>query len=229
MKTAHAIICAAALTGSASAATILGLYNTGLDAGGSLLPENQIDPHYVLISVPAGSGLGPNAYIADHTKPPLSTGEWVPNAALSKWIAPVGDQSSLLEVNSITGPYTYRLTFDLTGYDPSTAVITGQWATDNNGVNILLNGASTGNINDAQFTVWTPFSISSGFVSGINTLDFVVNNIPFGPGSPSEGGSNPTGLRVELSGTAAPEPSVSALALIALAVAGLKASRHRRN
>ena len=40
----------------------------------------------------------------------------------------------------------------------------------------------------------TNFSISSGFAAGLNTLDFVVNNAGSSP--------NPTGLRVEISGTA---------------------------
>ncbi len=46
-------------------------------------------------------------------------------------------------------------------------------------------------------SAFTPFVISSGFVAGENTMDFIVNN----------GGSsrNPTGLRVDLSGTAQPQ------------------------
>ena len=39
-----------------------------------------------------------------------------------------------------------------------------------------------------------PFVINSGFVLGLNTLDFVVNNSFFGP----------TALRVEMTSTATP-------------------------
>jgi hypothetical protein len=61
-------------------------------------------------------------------------------------------------------------------------------------VDILLNGHSTGNANGAQFVAWTALTINSGFfVAGVNTLDFIVNN-----------GGGPTGLRVEISGTADP-------------------------
>ena len=41
-------------------------------------------------------------------------------------------------------------------------------------------------------------TINTGFIAGVNTLDFVVNN-----GGP---GINPTGVRVELSGTANRQP-----------------------
>jgi hypothetical protein len=46
----------------------------------------------------------------------------------------------------------------------------------------------------AGFASFTPFTVNSGFIAGVNTLDFVVNNAPFA-------GTNPTGLRVEISGT----------------------------
>jgi hypothetical protein len=90
------------------------------------------------------------------------------------------------------GIYVYRTTVDLTGYDLSTAVINGTWATDNFGVDIKVNDGvaanpSTGLTNDAQFVALTPFTIKSGpgapgavgtatFVDGINTIDFYVKN-----------------------------------------------------
>jgi hypothetical protein len=45
--------------------------------------------------------------------------------------------------------------------------------------------------------------INSGFINGVNTLDFIVNN---------DGG--PTGLRVELSGTSSVAPEPTSLLLI---------------
>src|SRR5207249_2044082 len=82
-------------------------------------------------------------------------------------------------------------TFDLTGFTPTTAVLTGQFAADNS-VTIKLNGNTVGPTAPA-FDTWTSFTINTGFVSGINTLDFIVNNV-----------SGPTGLRVDISGTASP-------------------------
>ncbi len=95
----------------------------------------------------------------------------------------MADQSS----GNAVGLYVYQTTVDLTGFDPSSAVVTGRLASDNLLQDVLINGVSTGisNVNN-EFVNWTPFSISSGFQVGLNTIDFIVNN-----------GGGPTGLRVE--------------------------------
>lgn len=56
-----------------------------------------------------------------------------------------------------------------------------------------MNGVAAGP-NSSSYNTWMPFTINSGFVAGVNTLDFVVTNT----------GAGPTGLRVDLSGTASP-------------------------
>jgi hypothetical protein len=53
------------------------------------------------------------------------------------------------------GAYDYRTTFNLAGFNPSTASITGQWSTDNEGVEILINGVATGK------TIPNPWSFES--------------------------------------------------------------------
>jgi hypothetical protein len=65
---------------------------------------------------------------------------------------------------------------DLTGLDPTTALVTGQWATDNAGNDILINGISTAQTSGG-FNTFTAFMISSNFVPGINTVDFVVEDL----------------------------------------------------
>lgn len=103
-------------------------------------------------------------------------------------------------LNGPEGLYAYKTTFSLTGFDPSTAKIIGNWSTDNNGVSILLNGVDTGNpsTDSGQFSIgFAPFSISSGFQPGINTLEFIVNNNELA-----------TALRVEMTGTANPVSNV---------------------
>lgn len=72
-------------------------------------------------------------------------------------------------------------------------------------MDILINGVSTGQSNPNQFVSWTPFAVTSGFVAGTNRLTFVVNN--GGPGAPA--GSDPTGLRVEVWGSALPDCSAT--------------------
>ena len=130
---------------------------------------------------------------------------WFANTATSSWIAP-----NTAQTVSPTGDYTYSTTFDLTGLVASTAQISGNWAGDNSGVSILLNGSSIGiaaNAGSVNFGGFTGFSITNAanFVAGVNTLAFTINNLDNGQGP------NPTGFRAELAGTAdataIPEPS----------------------
>jgi hypothetical protein len=167
------------------AAPIPGLFNTGVDGSGAPLAGGSVDPHYFLIASADPSYPGPDAIVAD----PIATGFWVANSATSKWIAPTAAQGYPSGGTPHPGgPYTFRLRFDLTGCAPNTASISGRWAADNSGT-IHLNGAATGNV-AGGYNPLVPFSITSGFVSRINHLDFVVTNFP----SPGE---NPIGLRVE--------------------------------
>jgi hypothetical protein len=175
------------------AATIPGLYNTGVATNGALATAGAIDPHYKLVQSPDANFPGPIARVLTDSYPLPSP--WMANGPASKWIAPLANQGT----GNAAGDYKYRTTFNLTGLDPTTAVITGQWTSDNAGTDILLNGASTHNSQDGNFGAWAgTFTITGIFQDGINTLDFVVNN--------AGSSVNPTGLRVELSGTADPLP-----------------------
>ena len=168
---------------------IPGLYNTGVDAEGKPFKDNAIDLHYRLTFG------GTTAYVAtDAGGFPIPP--WLGSNSMSAWISPAHDTLGLSDGLG-TFNYSYRTTFLLTGMDLSTVRLAGRWATDNNGVDILINGVSTGQSNTNQFGSWTPFVITTGFVNGVNTLTFVVNN--GSPGSPA--GSDPTGLRVELWGS----------------------------
>jgi hypothetical protein len=151
------------------------------------------------------------------------------NDSISKWIAPQADQSTFSN-DTGSGLYEYRTTFDLTGFDPSTAKITGEWTTDNFGDDILVNGVSLGiqHISEppSTFTYFSTFEITSGFVSGLNTLDFVVNNPALGYGG--SGLINPTGLRVEMVGTANTVPEPATFVLFGIGALGLLAYALRR-
>jgi hypothetical protein len=176
-------------------ATITSLFNTGVDNFGAVRTANGtlLDLHYTLISSPILPSPGAVGTQINNFS------SWLGANTTSAWIGPVGDSS----LNGPVGAYTYRTTFNLAGFDPSTASIAGKWSTDNNGLQILLNGVNTGipATSFSQFSIgFAPFTISSGFVSGINTLDFVVNN-----------GGGPTGLRTELVGTATAVTSTTAV------------------
>jgi hypothetical protein len=177
---------AGAATSAAATLTVLelipGLYNTGVDGSGVSLPSGSVDPHWT-ITLSADSGFpGPDALVLNDSGFPIPP--WLANDETSKWIAPRADQSS----GNLEGNYNYRTTFNAAGFDAASIRVIGEWATDNSGTDIVVNGTSTGQRNDGQFVVWTPFQINSGFVAGVNTLDFKVNNAP--------SGVNPTGFRV---------------------------------
>ncbi|MDX6446522.1 MAG: hypothetical protein QOH71_3596 [Blastocatellia bacterium] len=162
----------------------LRLFNTGVADNGSLLASGATDPHYVLLNT---SPVSPNAFV-------LSANQivgYVANSATSQWLGPDPPGSN----GGQGGFYTYRTTFNL-DCDPSTAVISGQWSTDNE-AEIFLNALPTGVTTGASaFGAFPPFVITSGFVSGVNTLDFRVRNR-----LSSQGARTPTGLHVQMNGT----------------------------
>ncbi len=170
------------------------VFGTGLTTGGAALAaDGSTDTHYSLISSPDPAYPGPAAKVVTAASAPIPP--WVAQGPNSKWIGPRTDPNNLNQ----PGAYTYRTTFDLTGLNPATAVLSGQVASDDE-VLIKLNGATVVSTITGYSTL-TAFTISSGFVSGVNTLDFVVTNWPLP--SPSQP-PNPTGLRVNISGSAVP-------------------------
>ncbi|MBN2508094.1 MAG: lamin tail domain-containing protein [Verrucomicrobia bacterium] len=183
----------AAIPGGLPAASIPGLYNTGVSTSGALLPGGSVDPHYRMIQSTDTQFPGPNAMVVNEGWPivPAANGVWIANGPSSKWLGPQAAQGN----GNQPGDYVYRLTFDLTGLEPSSAVITGRWTSDNAATDIRINGVGTGINYDGNFGAWSAsWTISSGFREGTNTLDFVINN--------AGTAVNPTAFRVELSGTA---------------------------
>lgn len=167
---------------------IPGIFNTGVNGSNQLLADGEIDLHYRLVSSDDAEYTGPDAFIPSSDIWPI--GAWFPNGPDSKWIAPRFDADKF----NAPGHYVYRLTFDLTTFDYKTAEIGGFWSTDNNGVDILINGAATGYQTPYEaFYGVAPFYINTGFQPGRNSIDFIVYN-----------GFAPTGLRVEIKGTAIP-------------------------
>ncbi len=203
-----AAVLATATKGHAAPVPIPGLKPTGVSSGilSTVLPAFAVDPHYTLIQ--ALGGFGPNAFVASPR--PAS---WVANQPFSEWISPDGINTPLL-----SGLYVYQLQFDLTGLDPSTASISGLWTADDNSRVVLNGNFGAGIIQTTTFSQFDSFAFNSGFVPGINTLDFRVGNAFF-PGINLGG---PSGLHVtQLTGAAEPIPEPGSLALLALGVNSL--------
>jgi len=169
-----------------AAAPIPKLYSTGVKDDGSLLGNAEKDPHYILVESADEAFPGPDLFTL---VPGFPVGPWMAEGPSSRWIAPRPQQGT----GNNEGTYVMRTTFDLTGFDPGKAKISGKWAVDNSGTDIVLNGVSLGLANTAGFGGFTDFAIETGFIEGTNTIDFIMANAP--------SGVNPMGLRVELRGT----------------------------
>lgn len=109
------------------------------------------------------------------------------------WIA-----NNATGTNSSLGGWTqfvFRQLLDLQGYDPTTARLSFQWAADDSGEGFALRGSwiPRFRLNDGALTPgsWSTSStydlglsteLSSGFVAGINTIDFYVQGNGVGDG-----------------------------------------------
>jgi hypothetical protein len=166
------------------AAAIPGLFNTGVDANRVALAAGASDPHY-LITVAAQGPINTGAIVM------VNNAAWLANSTASTWIGVVNSGAA----NVAVGNFYFRTTFDLTGLEPSTAQISFKVSVDNDMVDVVLNGNSTG-LSFSGFGGFSPtMTLTSGFVEGLNTLEFRTVN----------GGTavNPGGFRAEfVSGTA---------------------------
>lgn len=212
------LACCLALEAQASSvASIPGLFNTGIGAA-----DTQ-DSHYALSKTAGAPAIYTYGYVTQNSGGYLPN-VWLANSSVSKWLTPTQDQDQSFDP-SRDGVYHWVLSFDLAGYRPDTASLTGRWAADNTGV-VLLNGHQLGS--SSGFSSWATFSATGSlFVAGINTLDFVVTN-------KAQSSNNPTGLRVEFTSSSAlpvPLPPASLLFASLLtgvgSVAGIRGRRRR--
>jgi len=110
----------------ANATPITSLFGTGLDLTGNPLTIGENDPHYTVNengSAPAQA---------------LSNTGYLPNDSNSQWIW----QNTNGRPANVTR--TFSTSFDLTEFDLSSVEVNGSWGADNQGLDILINGTSTG-------------------------------------------------------------------------------------
>jgi len=186
------------------------LFNSGVDDSGAPLADGTVgDPHYTLSHVPFPST---DTVLVFRGNGPIGSqfiGPWAADDNLSAYIGP--DSSDLR--NSTLGEYYYTTTFDLTGFDPTSALVYGAWSADDAGAAVFLNGQlitilTSLDYGPQNYTGLVPFDyyyrnaqggvsvapnapLQDGFLPGVNTLTFRVDN---------QGGA--TAFRVEMNASA---------------------------
>ena len=211
--------------------SISSLYYTGVTNAGTSAAANSADAHYFLVGNPAGSASAANPAALFVTQADgFPIGPWLNYDAangVSRWIEPISGSTD----DHAAGTYIFRTTFNLTGFVANSAQLSLRVAVDNDLTEVRVNGASVAGTAVSGFSNFSSAisltSANTTFANGINTLDFVVVNQPGGT-------TNPTGLRVEATGTAitaaaAPEPGTLALLLTMTGpMGGAFLARHRR-
>lgn len=162
--------------GSLSANPIT-VHNTGVDASDVLQPLGAITSYWTLSSEPgtATETLGSNPFRYYNIS-------YFGDDAVSGWVSPTPFGNA-----GVGGFYTYQMSFDLSGFDATTALITGVFGADNDGA-ILLNGNVVASTVYADFIRPTAFTMNTGFLSGLNTISVRMDN-----------GGDPSAFRVKFS------------------------------
>ena len=202
------------IAGSASAATIAGLYNTGVGANGVATTGNGADLHWTLNGGAAYTG-------AQNGQFPI--GPWLGETSTSRWLTPTANAGDSLDPWA-PGEYNYTLSFNLPTF--SAASFFASFAADNVVSQITLNGNVLALNSGGGFSGWDSFSAStSDFVAGTNVLSVKVVNF-------AQNGGNPTGFRLEFGQSdvaAVPEPATWAMMIMGFGAIGatLRSSRRR--
>lgn len=168
-------------------AVFAGLFPTGVSDTGALLDPLAVDTHFTLWASADPAYLGPDTLV------PSDIADYSANDNASQWICP----SSTL--GGVRGTYIYRTTFviDTAVAEGSTLAAT---VLSGGSLTVVLNSQPTGVVNlnppfPGPHRNLFSFTLNSGFVQGLNTLDFIVDNADGTVNSPAGNAMRVTTLR----------------------------------
>ncbi len=189
--------------------TTKGVFSTGVGSFSTVVDQHWTVQRVAAADSPVSAGPGAPTFIVPSDGFPIPP--WIANDADSQWISSAPNNDG----NDLPGFYDYSIDFDLLtpGF-----LIEGEWAADNRGVDIFLNGVATGQTT-AGFGALSDFILAEGFQVGLNRLTFRVQN---------DGTAlNPTGLRVNITNAQVIIPEPGTLSLGVLGAMALMARRRR--
>jgi hypothetical protein len=165
------------------------MHNTG-----DGIKPGTADPNWQIVSVPNDPTWKPRPAVVISQPVP----GYVSNTEDGKWLGVTGN----LDI-SPAGEFNYRTTLDLTGLDPSTALVSAQIAADNGIADIRVNGISTGISTPTTEGPFNPQPIklpTNCWKSGLNQIEIIVTNGV----DPPTGSGTMTGMRVVWTAQACP-------------------------
>ncbi len=179
------IIAAVAMSVTFSAASVaapVGIFGTGVG-----VPEGATDARWSYSYDTNGPPMNGQALVLtfpDHHYLPgfvSPVGDWVPNQPNAKWISTSNSDTTIPTSPGFTGEnvrVTYTTSFDLVAFVTSTVTLAINWTGDDDLERVLLNGNVVHDYDGAccEWGILHALQITTGFVSGINTLAFEVRN-----------------------------------------------------
>lgn len=173
----------------------------------------------------------------------------ISTATTSGWLGSIPlttNGVSLIPADSTPAIWTASYSFNLATTAGASMNVTA-WGVDDKAVielngqkiaaYLIFNGSGDGTFNygagevPMSFTSFSPFTVSSGFLTGVNTLRVIVNNTGTSdPGTPVSSDGGPTAFEFEalVNAGAVPEPSTWALFILGFGAVGVAARQKRR-